>query len=287
MTELPQKGSPFLKWPGGKRWAVCPITALIERHLTGTYFEPFLGGGAIFFSVRPQNSVLSDINGDLINTYLMVKHDVKNVMRELRKMKVSKEEYYRIRKVRLQSRVRRAARFLYLNRTAFSGLYRLNSKGQFNVPYGGGERTPEILLSSSILKDAARSLRGASVRECDFQASIECAGSGDVVYCDPTYTVTHNYNGFVRYNERNFSWLDQVRLANVAQQAAKRGATVIISNADHRAVRNLYRGAKFYTLVRNSTLSVDPSRRREVKELLIILKRAGDRVNAIHELVAI
>lgn len=179
--------------------------------------------------------------------------------------------YYRIRANEPKGAVARAARFLYLNRTAFGGIYRLNLKGEFNVPYGGGERTPELLWQTDILKVAAKALRRARFKVSDFEPIVDAAGTGDVVYCDPTYTVAHDNNGFIRYNERNFQWSDQERLAEAAFRAARRGAKVIISNANHSSIRRLYPRARFETLSRTSTVTPHVEMRRSVEELLICI----------------
>jgi len=262
---------PFLRWPGGKRWAAAYIADIIEKQLQHRYIEPFLGGGAVFFSLRPGRAILSDINLDLISTYRAVRDRPCDLLNALRSLQVSKRAYYRIRADVPSSSLLRAARFLYLNRTAFSGMYRVNKRGDFNVPYGGGHRTPNMLLETTILEDASAALNRAELKQGDFEAVINAARRGDVVYCDPTYTVTHDQNGFVRYNERNFSWSDQERLAKAAMRAGRRGATVIVSNAHHKEIRKIYRNANFQTLTRQSTLSADPSKRRIVREYLIVL----------------
>jgi DNA adenine methylase len=262
---------PFLKWPGGKRWAGCRITALIREHLTGTYYEPFLGGGAVFFELRPRRAVLSDINPELVNTYCVVRDSVQEIISRLKELPVNKRVYNRLRKLEPDEPISRAVRFLYLNRTAFGGIYRLNLKGKFNVPYGGGDRTPAVLWERALLRNASEALASAEVREADFEVVINLANKGDVVYCDPTYTVAHDCNGFIRYNERNFSWADQVRLADVARRARQRGAVVIISNANHRTIRRLYPHGSFRVLQRHSLVSTDVTKRRPVQELLVRL----------------
>jgi DNA adenine methylase len=150
-------------------------------------------------------------------------------------------------------------------------MYRLNQAGKFNVPYGGGEREPSALWRTGILTEASAVLKNAELRAADFEVVLEEAGPGDVVYCDPTYTVTHDQNGFIRYNNRNFSWADQERLAKAASRASRRNATVIVSNAHHREIRRLFKTAAFETLARFSALCPDPSRRRTVLEYLITL----------------
>jgi DNA adenine methylase len=269
--QTPRKANPFLKWPGGKRWAASHIAGAVRPRLANRYFEPFLGGGAVFFFLCPRRAILSDINGDLINIYKTIRDCPNEVTDKLRALPVSRAGYYRIRASEPSDPALRAARFLYLNRTAFGGMYRLNRDGKFNVPYGGGEREPSMLWRTGILREASAALKNAELREADFETALEQAGPGDVVYCDPTYTVTHDQDGFIRYNNRNFSWADQERLAKAASRASRRNATIIISNAHHPEIRRLYTRATFETLARFSTLCPDPSRRRSVLEYLITL----------------
>ncbi len=264
---------PFLKWPGGKRWAAQRIADLVRPHLTGRYYEPFLGGGAVFFHLRPRKATLSDANNELIEVYEAVRTSHKQVTQRLRGLTVSRSMYYEVRSRQPDVLVDRAARFLYLNRTGFGGMYRLNQEGHFNVPYGGGTRTPEVLWNTGLLENAAAALKAVTLRTCDFAKSMMHAGPGDVVYCDPTYTVAHGHNGFIRYNERNFLWSDQERLAEAAYKAQRRGAVVIISNAHHKSIRELYgKRARLIRLQRMSCMSPDPRFRRKVMEYLIVLR---------------
>ena len=263
---------PFLKWPGGKRWIAREIASLVKTKLTNIYYEPFLGGGAIFFALQPDQAILSDINGDLINAYLAVQNQpIERLITELQRLSVDSETYYQVRDSHPREQLERAVRFLYLNRTAFAGIYRLNRQGKFNVPYGGGERTPNVLWERNLLKNAALALRKASVKCADFEEMFKKAGPGDVVYCDPTYTVVHDSNGFVRYNERIFSWSDQERLARCARTAMTQGVTVFISNAHHSSIRKLYPDATVRLLRRNSLVSTSAKHRREITECLITL----------------
>src|SRR2546425_3836396 len=160
---------PFLKWPGGKRWAAPAIARMVEKYLSdhGTYYEPFLGGGAVFFYLMPRRALLSDINEELVDTYLAIKYMPRQIIARVKRMAVSSKDFYRVRAYRPRTRLNRAVRLLYLNRTAFGGIYRVNAFGKFNVPYGG-ERTPADLHESDILLNAARALSNARVRKIDF-----------------------------------------------------------------------------------------------------------------------
>lgn len=263
---------PFLKWPGGKRWAASKIAALVKTYLSGKYYEPFLGGAAVFFHLRPEQAILGDINADLVNVYRVVRDRPDEVQSALRQLSVSKYRYDSFRSSMPRSQIDRAVRFLYLNRTCFGGIYRLNKSGLFNVPYGGGQRTPRILWKTDLLANASTALGDAELFTEDFGTALKKAGKGDVVYCDPAYTVAHDNNAFVRYNESNFSWEDQVRLAKLAHSAVARGAVVIVSNAHHRSIRSLYPTASRRVLHRTSVINPNAKHRREVSEYLLILK---------------
>ncbi len=261
---------PFLKWPGGKRWACSSLVPLVQAYLSRTYYEPFLGGGAVFFGLSPKRAVLSDLNAELMNVYGMTKVHPDELIRKVKDMQVSSVAYKVIRKATGGSKLDRAARFLYLNRTCFGGIYRLNKKGAFNVPYGGGARKPNILWERGLITKAAQVLRGAKLFASDFEPIIDQSGSGDVVYCDPTYTVTHDFNGFVRYNEQNFAWSDQERLALCIDRAVNRGATVILSNAHHTCIKALFVSPFRFLLERASTVSAKMSGRRDVREYVLL-----------------
>lgn len=268
----PESVLPFLKWPGGKRWAAPTVAALVRDSLSGTYYEPFLGGGAVFFCLRPERAVLSDINTELTNVYVTVRDRPGELLREIEAIPVTSDAYYRIRAARPQTPLLRAAYFLYLNRTAFGGIYRLNLRGEFNVPYGGGERTPAPLWGNKLLAKASAALQGIEIKGSDFEPILEGVRPGDVVYCDPTYTVVHDTNGFIRYNERNFSWADQKRLAAAAHKAVGQGASVIVSNGHHDAIARLYPQAQVQILERKSLVSPRPSGRQTVREYLFTLR---------------
>jgi DNA adenine methylase len=150
---------PFLKWPGGKRWVAIWVAAFLKDYLRRRYYEPFLGGGAVFFALHPARSTLTDINPHVISTYTQVRDNLEGVLNLLKKMRVNKRSYCRIRAEHETDPTAQAAQFLFLNRTCFGGMYRLNKHGEFNVPYGGGQRTPEILWERGILAEASAALK--------------------------------------------------------------------------------------------------------------------------------
>ena len=264
---------PFIKWLGGKRWLANEISGRICGSRFNRYFEPFLGGGAVFFSLRIKPAILSDINKELVNAYIQVRDNPTLILDRLMTMTVDSRNYYEVRNLEPRDKIQKAVRFLYLNRTAFGGIYRLNGKGKFNVPYGNYERGTEILWKDELLIRASAALQGADIRCSDFEKPLDRAKEGDLVYCDPTYTTMHNNNGFRRYNEKSFSWADQERLAEACHKAASRGATIIVSNAWHEEIECLYGGFESFTVERMSVLCPYPSRRKTVREHLFISEK--------------
>lgn len=259
---------PFLKWAGGKRWLSSRILELANP-FNGRYIEPFLGGGAVFFALRPQKSLLSDVNAELINAYNAVKSDYSKVFSLLRTHQAyhSKEYYYRMRDYRPRCEYRQAARFIYLNRTCWNGLYRVNRKGEFNVPIG---TKTAVLMPTDNWSGLSELLASAELVCGDFEESISAANKGDLIFADPPYTVKHNLNGFIKYNDSLFSWNDQVRLRDALVQAKLRGAKVILTNANHASIRDLYKNHfHMEAISRASVLAGSAVHRGQYEELLI------------------
>lgn len=229
---------PFIKWAGGKRWLLNDPSFSLPQ-FTGRYIEPFLGGGAIFFHLGPSNAILSDANERLIATYRSIRDEWRLVQSSLAEFQErhSKEFYYEERARQHSSAHVRAAQFLYLNRTCFNGLYRENLKGQFNVPLG--TKTNVSLLDDDF-EQASEMLSRADLRVGDFESVVAEAREGDLVFLDPPYTTAHNCNGFVKYNQKIFTWDDQKRLMEAVRGAKDRGARVILTNADHESIHELY-----------------------------------------------
>lgn len=261
--------TPFLKWPGGKRWLIAHHVNLLPINFN-TYIEPFLGSGTVFFYLKPSDSILGDINPDLIATYLGVQQDWRRVEKILKKHKRQHGNgyYYKIRSSKPRSTVCRAARLIYLNRTCFNGIYRVNLDGEFNVPKGTRD---SILFETDNFSEISRALSQAQIMASDFEPLVNKAKANDLVFADPPYTVTHNINGFIKYNEQLFSWNDQIRLANSLTHARDRGAQIVATNANHRAVRDLYeaRGFKLTTVSRFSSVSAWSQSRRQFEELIV------------------
>lgn len=263
--------APFLKWAGGKRWLAPKLRTVLSTPIRARFVEPFVGSGAAFFFLQPESALLADWNSDLMATYRAIRDDPDEVIRRLSKMSISKRAFDVMRRSRPRKDISRAVRLIYLNRTAFNGLYRVNQSGKFNVPYGCKPGT--ILCDANALRTASQLLSRAQILCQDFRQTLQSVNAThDIVYVDPPYTAKHDNNGFRRYNERIFTWTDQVDLARILVELAQAGARIIISNANHRALRNLYPHTLFHTVsVRRATcMAADPARRGICDEALIV-----------------
>ena len=260
--------TPPLKWAGGKRWLAKDICSAINE-IRGSYYEPFLGSGAILFSLPRVGAVASDVNIELINFYTCIRDKLTSVMDKLygHAARHNEKYYYEQRAFLPDDDVCRAARFIYLNRTCWNGLYRVNLKGEFNVPKG----TKDVVIRpEEDFREISMSLRRVNLIVSDFEPVISKAKINDVVYCDPPYTVSHNNNGFIKYNERMFSWSDQKRLAESAFLASSRGARVFVSNAEHPSIRELYnKASEIRSITRYSVISGLRDGRQPTRELFI------------------
>ena len=255
---------PILRWAGGKQWIAAKLAKSLPAYI-GTYYEPFFGGGALFFAARPKRAVLSDINSRLIEAYQVIRSKPQEFLRILKQWPNERDTYYRIRSREYSSRVCRAAQFVYLNRTCWNGLYRVNKNGYFNVPFGNHGRT---VCDPDHLIEVSAALRAAEVECRDFARVLTRAGEGDFAYLDPPYVSPESDNGFKRYNERVFSWQDQQRLGRVAVELAERGCVVLVSNASCDEVVKLYPGFSHLAVSRHSVLAAHPAHRQVTSELL-------------------
>lgn len=260
----------FLRWAGGKKWLVKNHNHRFPEHFN-RYIEPFLGGGSVYFYLEPEEAVLSDINTELITTFLVLRDDWYELQKHLKahNSKHNKDYYYRIRdnyKPRIPVTI--AARFLYLNRACFNGLYRVNSSNLFNVPIG---TIRPVVLPTDQFESRAELLDGAEIICQDFEESIDAAQENDFLFCDPPYTVKHNNNGFISYNENLFSWEDQIRLFNALVRANERGVKIMMTNANHHSITDMYTGAGFHIDVvsRYSRIAGLPKNRDQYQEIIV------------------
>lgn len=259
-------GRPFIRWAGGKRWLRRFLPALLPSRFD-SYFEPFLGSGATFFSVRPGRAFLSDVNRDLVTAFQVVRDQPDELIRMLDGLDNNEREYYRIRGSRPRSALSRAARFIYLNRTAWNGLYRLNASGRFNVPYG--EYESREVVDRDSLTTASHCLQGVTVTRSDFLTPVTRAGEGDFVFVDPPYATPADRSVFTGYNDRKFGWFDQLRLFQALVELDRRGGAFLLTNSNHPALRALYRRFSLDLLTRSSVIAADPKERGPMSELVV------------------
>jgi DNA adenine methylase len=256
---------PLIKWPGGKRWLANELAEAFPRKAK-RYYEPFLGGAAVFFAFRPEKAILSDTNPELVNCYVQVRDNPDQLLRALRRLHNTEANYYRVRSQEPTNLINRAARLLFLTTLSFNGIFRQNLEGVFNVPYG--KKIHLNPADGQRIVAASGGLQGAKIICSDFEEATDTARKDDLVYFDPPYTVAHGNNGFLKYNAKIFSWDDQVRLAKTAQRLSERGCFVFVSNADHASIRSLYRGFKTKVLQRHSKIAASSSFRKAITECL-------------------
>lgn len=263
---------PFLRWAGGKRWLAPKLAPIIKQSLSGRYIEPFLGGAAMLFASAPKNSVVGDVNAELINAYKMVTKSPDAVVRAISQMPVNKDKYNEVRSLDCTGSIIRAVRFIYLNRTCYGGIYRTNQDGGFNVPFGGGDRNPEKMLEERLIEKASEffSEREIDFRVGDFEPLVNLAKEGDVVFCDPTYR-SAGRDRFDRYGPTIFGWDDQERLASALRKARDRGATCIVSNAHDEDILSLYGDAMIRVFKRKKAIGNASNNDSKGKEILAIL----------------
>lgn len=260
--------NPFLTWAGGKRWLVKKDNQIAPPYYE-RYIEPFVGGASVFFSLPNSSYMIADSNLELINSYKAIKKNYKEVEKYLRlhQRKHCDEYYYQVRKSQPRQQYTRAARFIYLNRTCWNGLYRVNLNGKFNVPRGTKNN---VLLDTDNFEMVAERLKNGTIMCQDFEKTLAIAGDGDFVFIDPPYTVKHNLNGFLKYNEKIFCWEDQERLKEAVSSAVNRGAMVTMTNADHKSIRSLYAGmCKIKKIKRYSAIAAGSSHRGVISEVLM------------------
>ncbi len=267
---------PFLKWAGGKSQLLEQFSPLYPRagHVR-RYFEPFLGSGAVFFDVRsllrPAQSLLSDENTELMNTYAAVRDDVEGVIRALAGHRTShcRDHYYRVRAQRPSrlSSAARAARMIYLNKTCFNGLYRENSKGIFNVPMGRYVNPP--ILDAENLRAVHRVLKGARMERGHFSRVLRRARKGDFIYFDPPYHPLSATAYFTSYTKGAFTAEDQEELAGVYAELARRGCRLMLSNSDCSFIRRLYRQFDIRTVRARRSINSNAGRRGSIRELVV------------------
>ena len=268
---------PFLKWAGGKTQLLTQFESLYPpRAQVKRYLEPFVGSAAVFFHIRnlyqPGEVVLADSNAELIHTYRAIQQEVEEVVRLLAKHRKahSEKHYYQVR-ARPPSELSTselAARTIYLNKTCFNGLYRVNSKGGFNVPIGRYEDPP--ILDTWNLRAVSAALRGVVLRQGHFRETLEYARKGDFIYFDPPYQPLSTTAFFTAYTRSSFSPADQEELAYVFRRLDERGCRVMLSNSDTSLIRRLYQGFDPRTVDARRSINSKADRRGAIKEIVVL-----------------
>lgn len=264
--------APFLKWAGGKSQLLSPILSRLPAQIEGTYFEPFIGGGAVFFELAREKRIrrarLSDRNAELVTTYRAVRDEVEDVIEALRAHKNDEAYYYETRALDPSklSAPECAARTIFLNRVGYNGLYRVNASGRFNVPFGR-YKNPKI-CDPDALRHVSKSLSIAEIVVADFEESCKRAVAGDVVYLDPPYVPVSKTASFTSYSGR-FADEEHTRLAGVFASLVDAGAFVLLSNSDTELSRSLYQGFKIDTVEATRAINSRADRRGVVREVLV------------------
>jgi len=270
MFDLNSRTKPVLKWAGGKSGILTDLLLHFPDRFD-RYVEPFLGGGAVFLSLKVgTKAIISDSNLDLINLYKVIRDKPKGLMTILDSWAdlYSEAFYFSLRTARPESKVNQAARLLYLNKTCFNGLYRENSKGEFNVPFGKRVRCPTLYDRENLLRASDR-LKDAEIMDSDFEAVINRSTTGDLVYCDPPYQPLSTTSSFQGYTPQGFPLSFQERLRDCCVRAANRGATVIISSSDSESVKTLFTAHKISEVFARRKINSKGDKRGKISELLI------------------
>ncbi len=271
------KGKPFVKWAGGKRQIIKELTKLAPLEYS-TYYEPFVGGGALLFELSPKKAVINDYNEELMNVYNCIKDENKfeKMVHELNHYEAShnKEFYLELRnKDRDQKKFmkipdyKRAARTIYLNKACFNGLYRVNSKNEFNVPFGKKEKVNTYDGQNLGIIHSFLNFNDIKIMNVDFEEAVKDAKKGDFIYFDPPYdSDTHTFNS---YTEEGFGKKDHIRLANTFKELDKKGCYVMLSNHNTELVNELYKDFNIHIIEAKRNINANGKKRGKVEEVII------------------
>ncbi|PWA11055.1 DNA methyltransferase [Pueribacillus theae] len=265
---------PFLKWAGGKRQLLPEIRKYVPVYCN-TYYEPFVGAGAVLFDLQPSVAVINDVNKELINTYMVIRDHVDELIEDLKKHKNEKDYFYEIRNIDRRddyhelSPVQRASRIIFLNKTCFNGLFRVNSKGQFNVPFGQ-YKNPKI-VNETVLRAVHHFLKDhkVTILNTDFEKAVCHAQEGDFVYLDPPYDPVSNTSSFTSYSLNGFGKEEQLRLRDLFVDLDKRGCKVLLSNSSTDFILGLYKDYKIEIVQASRNINSKSSGRGKIPEVLV------------------
>lgn len=267
--------SPVVKWVGGKRQLLPEIRKYIPEKFT-IYYEPFVGGGAVLFDIQPKRAVINDVNFELMNLYEVIRDNVDLLIEDLKKHKNEKEYFYEIReldrdkeKYRQLTKVERASRLLYLNKTCYNGLYRVNQAGQFNTPFGN-YKNPNI-INEKVIRAVSDYFNWADItfKCCDFEESVKGIGKGAFVYFDPPYDPVSESANFTEYSKDGFTKEDQIRLKKLCDRLNDKGIKFLLSNSATEFIIDLYKDYKIEIIQARRSINSDGRKRGEVDEVLV------------------
>lgn len=272
LEKLEKETYPIVKWVGGKRQLMLELLKNMPKSYN-RYFEPFIGGGALFFELQPENAYISDMNDELINLYSVVRDNVYELISDLNKHEVSKEYFLEIRNLdrtdeyKNLSDVQRASRFIYLNRTCFNGLYRVNSQGQFNVPFGNYKK-PRIVDEKNLL-NCSELLKNTEIKCADFSEILTKVKRGDFVYFDPPYVPLNETSSFTSYTKDGFDMDMQFKLREVCDELDSMGVMFMLSNSDTKFVNELYSNYEIKKVFASRAVNANAEGRGKITEVLV------------------
>lgn len=275
---ISQKPKPFVKWVGGKRQLLKQFRDLglyppeLFDPTTNTYYEPFVGGGAVFFDLLPERAELSDLNRELVITYNVIKNNIDELIFSLKQHIYDKEYYLEVRakNVNELSDIEVASRFIFLNRTGFNGLYRVNKKGQFNVPFG--RYSNPVICDEENLRRVSKELQNVIIKHQDYTSVLKNAQKGDFIYFDPPYYPLNRTSSFTAYTSESFLEKEQTELRDTFVELHKRGCYVMLSNSDTPFINDLYSeidGATIHKITAGRAINSKGSGRGKITELLV------------------
>ena len=276
INKLEYNIKPFLKWAGGKRKLLSKIQNYIPKEFS-IYYEPFVGGGAVLFYLLPKKAVISDVSEELINVYWVIKNNIDELIEDLKRHKNEKEYYYKIRALDREkgfdnfSNILKASRIIYLNKTCYNGLFRVNRKGYFNVPFGR-YKNPDIVNEEN-LRSVSQYFNENSIEilNTDFEDALKNVKKGDFVYLDPPYHPISETSSFTSYTNNGFNEKEQIRLKKVCDKLNQIGCKFLLSNSDSNLVMDLYKDYRetIEKVQVPRSINCKASRRGKINEVLI------------------
>ena len=272
LEKLQQETYPIVKWVGGKRQLMFELLKNMPETYN-RYFEPFIGGGALLFELQPDNAYISDMNEELINLYQVVRDNVDELIVDLQKHDISKDYFMEIRNIdrteeyKSWSNVKKASRFIYLNRTCFNGMYRVNSKGEFNVPFGH-YKNPRILDENNLI-NCSNLLQRTEIKHADFSEILKKVKKGDFVYFDPPYVPLSETSSFTSYTKDGFDIDMQFKLRDVCDELDSMGIKFLLSNSDTKLVNELYENYNIKKVFASRQINANPDGRGKITEVLV------------------